>query len=87
VVSVVFHGVKKFHVSPNPSDGSTIKLNFNFENAPEGMVTIYDNLGSVVGNFSVESGSISFESPLKMGVYLAKYSSPTFTKTERFLVK
>ncbi|MBI1768462.1 MAG: T9SS type A sorting domain-containing protein [Bacteroidetes bacterium] len=88
VVLVEYHGEKKFQISPNPSDGATVKLDFNFENDADGQVTIYDNLGSAIGTYNVQgSGSINFENTLKSGIYLAKYTSAAFTKTERFLVK
>ncbi len=88
VVSVEYHGEKKFHISPNPSDGSSVKFNFNFENDADAQVIIYDNLGSAIGSYHVfGNASIDFENSLKSGVYLAKYTSATFTKTERFLVK
>lgn len=88
VVSVIYRGGKKFQISPNPSDGSSIGLNFNFENDADAQVTIYDNLGSAIGSYHVlGNGSINFENSLKSGIYLAKYTSATFTKTERFLVK
>ncbi len=41
---------KDFQVSPNPSDGRAINLNFNFE-SKNGQVIIYDNMGSMVGRF------------------------------------
>lgn len=88
VISVEYHGEKKFSISPNPSDGSTVNLNFNFDKATDGFVAVYDNLGVLLGTYPVEeTRSISFATPLKSGVYLAKYSSPSFTKTERFVVK
>lgn len=88
VVSIEYHGGKSFHVSPNPSDGSSVKLNFNFESDADAQVTIFDNVGSLLGTYRVSgSGAINFENTLKSGVYLAKYTSSSFTKTERFLVK
>ena len=86
VVSVVYHGGKKFHISPNPSDGVSVKLHFNFDADADGIITIYDNVGSIVGSYPVAE-SLTFANTLKSGVYLAKYSSTSFTKTERFLVK
>src|SRR5437899_10918394 len=65
VVSVVYYGEKKFHVSPNPSDGSSVKLTFNFENDAGAQVIIYDNLGSTIATYYVlRSGSINFENLL-----------------------
>jgi hypothetical protein len=88
VVSVDYRGEKRFSLSPNPTDGSTVKLNFNFANDANAQVTIYDNMGSVIGVYQVSgSGSINFDNALKSGIYLAKYTSSSFTKTERFLVR
>jgi len=88
VISIDFQGEKTFSVSPNPSDGSSVKLNFNFANETEGQVIIYDNVGSVIGVYTLaSSGSINFQDALTNGVYMAKYTSSSFTKTERFLVK
>jgi hypothetical protein len=78
---------KNFQVSPNPSDGRTISLNFNFD-SNEGRVDIYDNMGSIVESFQVDkAGEVLFASSLKDGIYFAKYSSLSFTKAIRFLVK
>jgi len=88
VVSMDFLGEKSFNVSPNPSSGESVKLNFNFANETDGQVTIYDNVGSVVGSYPLtSSGTISFRQALTSGVYMAKYTSISFTKTERFLVR
>jgi len=82
-----YSGEKEFRVSPNPSDGQTIILNFNFD-SKEGQVVFYDNMGSIVDSFQVnETGQVSFTSTLKDGIYFAKYSSPSFTKAIRFLVR
>src|SRR5258706_1210511 len=87
VIEQNYSGEKDFDVRPNPSDGQMITLHFNFE-SNQGQVMIYDNLGSVVGTLPVsESGNVSFANPLKSGIYLAKYSSPSFSKALRFLVK
>ena len=82
-----FSGEKDFNVSPNPSDGRTITLNFNFDDN-EGWVAIYDSMGSIVASFQVgNAGEVSFANTLKDGIYFAKYSSSSFTKAIRFLVK
>lgn len=83
-----FSGRKEFHISPNPSDGQSVTLNFNFDNEPGEQLVIFDSIGSIVGTYQVSgSGHISFANPLKGGVYFARYSSTSFTKTVRFLVK
>jgi hypothetical protein len=82
-----YSGEKNFQVSPNPSDGRTITLNFNFEST-EGKVVIYDSMGSIVDAFQVDkAGEVSFSNSLKDGIYFAKYSSPSYTKAVRFLVQ
>lgn len=88
VVLVDYQGEKTFSVSPNPSDGTSVNLNFNFANDTGGQVVIYDNVGSIIGVYPVTSGgAISFTHMLTTGIYMAKYTSTAFTKTERFLVK
>lgn len=68
--------------------GSSVKLNFNFANDADAQVIIYDNLGSVVGTYRVTgSGLINMDNALKSGVYLAKYTSSSFSKTKRFIAK
>jgi len=82
-----YSGEKDSQVSPNPTDGQMITLNFNFD-TKEGQVVIYDSMGSMVDFFQVnETGVVSFTNPLKDGIYFAKCSSPSFNKTIRFLVK
>jgi len=82
-----YSGEKNFEVSPNPSDGRTITLNFNFD-SNEGQVVIYDCMGSIVDSFQVDkSGEVSFTNSLKDGIYFVKYSSPSFVKAIRFLAK
>lgn len=87
VIVQEYSGAKEFHISPNPSDGLSVQLNFNFEAGRDGIVTIYDNHGSVVGSYPVNGESISFATILKPGLYLAKYFSSSMTTTDRFLVK
>jgi hypothetical protein len=87
-ISIDYQGEKKFHVTPNPAEGSTLQLSFNFVNDADAQVIIYDNLGSVVGTYRVAgSNVINIDNTLRSGVYLAKYTSSVFTKTERFIVK
>jgi len=82
-----YSGEKDFQISPNPSTGRTINLNFNFQN-DEGQVAIYDAMGSIVDSVKInETGEVSFTNTLKNGIYFAKYSSPSFTKAIRFLVQ
>ncbi len=87
VVVQDYSGGKDFQVSPNPSDGRTITLNFNFD-SNEGQIAIYDNMGFFVDSFQVdETGEVSFTNNLKNGIYFVRYTSPSFTKAVRFLVK
>jgi hypothetical protein len=87
VITLDYSGEKEFQVTPNPSDGQTITLNFNFD-SEKGEVVIYNNIGSIIDSYQVnETGQVSFTNTLKEGIYFAKYSSPSFTKAIRFLVK
>jgi hypothetical protein len=61
---------KNFRVSPNPSNGKTITLSLNFENN-EGLIIIYDSMGSI-DSFQVDEASeVSFANSLRYGIYLA----------------
>lgn len=87
VIEQDYSGEKNFDVSPNPSDGRTITLNFNFD-SNVGQVVIYDNMGVIIDSFQVDkSGEVSFANSLNDGIYFAKYSSSSFTKAIRFLVR
>ncbi|MBS1505253.1 MAG: T9SS type A sorting domain-containing protein [Bacteroidetes bacterium] len=78
---------KQFEISPNPSDGTSLTLNFNFDE-PNGTLAIFDNVGYSVCSFEVNgTQTVNFANPLKSGIYLAKYTSPSFTKTIRLLVR
>ena len=82
-----YSGEKEFQVNPNPSNGQTVTLNFNFD-SKEGQVVIYNSMGSIVDSFQVDkAGEISFTNSLKDGIYFVKYSSPSFVKAIRFLAK
>ncbi|HTH58182.1 MAG TPA: T9SS type A sorting domain-containing protein, partial [Cyclobacteriaceae bacterium] len=84
-VSASYRGPKRFTISPNPSDGSSIKLNINFADETNGQVIVYNNMGSIMGTYPVTSnGSINFPQTLTAGVYMARYTSTSFTSTERF---
>ncbi|MBS1680946.1 MAG: T9SS type A sorting domain-containing protein [Bacteroidetes bacterium] len=86
VIAQEFYGNREFSISPNPTDGRSIRLNFNFESA-DGLLTLYNNIGYVVATYEITgAGDIDFESPLKSGIYLAKFSSGDFNKTVRFVV-
>jgi len=81
-----YSGEKTFQASPNPSDGLSLTLTFNFDQS-DGQVTIYDNMGIFIASFQVqESSRLLFSNPLRSGIYFAKFSSPALTKTIRFLV-
>ncbi|HEV8515570.1 MAG TPA: T9SS type A sorting domain-containing protein [Cyclobacteriaceae bacterium] len=87
VIEQDYSGEKNFEVSPNPSNGKIITLNFNF-NSNGGQVVVYDNVGVVIDSFQVNtSEKVSFTNSLKDGIYFVKYSSPSFTKAIRFLVQ
>jgi hypothetical protein len=87
VIEQDYTGAKDFMVSPNPTDGTSITFNLNFGEA-NGNVTIYDQLGLPVASYQVnETSTILFTNPMKSGFYVARYSSPLFSKAVRFVVK
>ncbi len=87
VILLQFIGERDFHVNPNPSDGLSINIEFNF-NESQGQMYFYNSIGSEISNFSINKASeIRFPQQLKPGIYFAKYTSSSYTKTIRFLVK
>ncbi len=81
-----YTGKLEFDIYPNPSNGRSLTLAYNFDN-PDGMVVIYDNLGAVLKSFKTKAtNNIEFDSPLSSGIYYAKFSSPSLTSVVRFLV-
>lgn len=89
VIAVGFSGDKIFAVSPNPSDGTTVKFVLNFSPDENTSIVVYNNLGMTVGFFLADQNqhSITFSNPLNSGVYYAKIMSKNFTKAERFIVR
>jgi hypothetical protein len=88
VILIEYSGEREFNVSPNPSDGFSLGLHFNFSDDSVMQVTVFDNIGHVVGSSKINAtGSISFVNPLKDGIYYATCTSHSFRKTVRFLVK
>jgi hypothetical protein len=74
-VAVDFSGNKKISVTPNPSNGNTVKFSVNFTPDQLDRIVLVNNLGQEVasGNASELNGQIVFDTPLNTGVYVLKY--------------
>jgi hypothetical protein len=87
-ISFNYLGEKQFDVSPNPSNGKGVSFILNFPVENESTVTVFDNLGVVMGSYDISNErSISFQNTLRSGIYYAKLSSPSLSKVARFVVK
>ncbi|HZX74948.1 MAG TPA: T9SS type A sorting domain-containing protein [Cyclobacteriaceae bacterium] len=89
VIGVDFSTDKMFDVSPNPTDGTSIRFTMNF--IPEGNtdIIVYDNFSNVVAHYAPSESSqfVEFSNPLKSGMYYAKILSGDFVKVQRFVVR
>lgn len=89
VIAVKFEGDKKLHLSPNPLNGSDLNLTTNFDfSGQSAILTIYDSMGTLIASFLISSrnSALHLESPLKSGVYIAKFNSATFSAVARLVV-
>jgi hypothetical protein len=88
-IAVQYLGERKLILSPNPFNGSEIKLNSNFDLTSSGTLSVFDSMGVLVSEFSVleSSTSIHFSNPLRSGVYIAKFNSSSFTSVMRLVVQ
>lgn len=89
VKSVTYNGGRNFYVSPNPTNGSSIKYNINFDPSTSDRVVLVDAVGNELATELV-TGSKNELIPTKMvppGVYLLRYISAEFEQVVRVFVK
>lgn len=80
---------KKLNIYPNPSDGSRITTQLNFEPLHNAKIQVSDLTGTVVSE-TIVSGievEVEFSTQLKPGIYLVTYYAQGFQHTERLLVR
>jgi hypothetical protein len=89
VVFVTLADKKRFSVYPNPSNGSDMKYRINFEYTSGDKITLLDKLGNEIQNGTVSDveASLPFSEGVKPGIYLLKYSSPSFNEIIRIIVR
>lgn len=89
VKSVTYNGGRNFYVSPNPSSGSSIKYNINFDPATSDRVVLVDAVGTELASETV-AGSTNELVPAKAltpGVYLLRYIATDYQQVIRVFVK
>ncbi len=89
MIAVKYTGGKKLALSPNPFNGSDLNFNSNFDFSGAGTLNIFDSMGILVSSFNVPESNttLHFSTPLKTGVYIAKFSSASFSDVARLVVK
>jgi hypothetical protein len=89
VIPVSYASAKKLSTFPNPSNGSFIELNLNFQPAADAQVQIFDATGLMLGKYPVGGfqNQINFSSNLIRGTYFIRYISSEHTEVIRFMVK
>ncbi len=84
IVSASFEGKDNVHInliSPNPNDGTAMNLDWMADDSGETMLKIYDRMGRVAFEQSVESSinrnqkEITFDNVLSPGLYVVEISS------------
>lgn len=89
IITIDFSREKKFYVYPNPTNGGSITAKTNFHADEPSTITIYNNLGVIVGqyDFNQSEAVIKFPSELSAGIYHAKFFSSSLSKVVRFVVE
>jgi hypothetical protein len=86
--AIKFAAQKKIAVFPNPSIGDVISFRTNFGPEETDRIILTDQLGVEI--FSSQASrienNITFENPLKPGVYMLRYFSPDFNQTTKIIV-
>ncbi len=89
VQSVTYNGGRNFYISPNPTIGSLIKYNINFDPSPYDHVVLIDAVGNELLTATV-TGSVNELIPnrtLPPGAYLLRYVSANYQSVVRVFVK
>ncbi len=89
IVFTVVEGAKEVSMYPNPSNGESITYQSNFTPNIDDSIVVLDVFGSQIATASALStnGNITFNTKLKSGTYLVKFTSTDYQKIERIVVK
>lgn len=89
LVPVEFTDSKEFAIVPNPSSGSLIKYQINFDPSANDYVVLIDAVGNELQRKSVEGTQNEFTpvKTLKPGTYLLRYVSAKYQHTTRLFVR
>jgi hypothetical protein len=89
VLTVDFESSNKLTIYPNPSNGEYINFAINFNPTSDDVISILDLSGSEIVRQQVDEGTgrIVFNTTLKSGAYIVKYTSAQFNHTERMVVR
>ncbi|HTJ49372.1 MAG TPA: T9SS type A sorting domain-containing protein [Cyclobacteriaceae bacterium] len=89
VIYVEFDGSKNFSIYPNPSAGEFVHFVVNFEPQANDKVEVIDFAGSTVTNATIDntSNEIIFNDTLKQGTYILKYTSGSFQRIEKIVIR
>jgi len=86
VILIDFLGDKNIVVFPNPIQQNILKVRTNFPAAKGDKVEIFDTLGLKISEFEIdgEENTFGFNSTIKPGSYLLRYTSENFSQIVRF---
>jgi hypothetical protein len=85
---VKLDGAKQLAVYPNPTTGSSMKYDINFNPSDDDLVVLINSLGVELCRQKVSEfrNELAFNNPLGAGVYILKYVSPDFETATRVIV-
>lgn len=89
IISAVVETPKSIVVYPNPSNGIFVNVSANFELTDGTEVIIFSQDGVILQRSAItdREARIDFTNRLTPGMYVLKYTSPTYSQTVRLLVK
>jgi hypothetical protein len=82
-------GGKHLSVYPNPSSGSSLFVETNFNPSENDQIVITNNLGIELYRTQPKqvNNEFTFQNILSPGMYFVKYISPSFTETSKVIVR
>jgi hypothetical protein len=89
VRSVTYNGGRNFFVSPNPTSGSSINYNINFDPSPYDRVVLIDAVGNELlsGAVTGSKNELIPNKTLPPGAYLLRYVSANYQQVARVFIK
>jgi hypothetical protein len=87
VAAVIYNGVKKFEVYPNPASGEQISFITNFSPSEEDRIVLISSTGKLILDKPVSGiHERAIKESLQSGIYFLRYTSRDYVRTIRVAV-